>query len=243
MWPDVIELRDFYASPLGQVARRMIRRKLREIWPSIKGQSIAAIGYPTPYLRHYRQETNHVVALMPAAQGALCWFQDTPNVVALTEETCLPLPNKSVDFVLVMHALEFTSHPQEMIQEAWRILKDGGRLVLVVPNRAGLWSRVEKTPFGQGHPYSPSQLVKFLKDNTFAPLRVEQALYIPPFPSKILLTTATAWEKVGHRWLRNLSGVLMVEAAKQVYAGEPVSKLAWVKKLQFPKKLAMPFKE
>ncbi len=31
MWTDAVDLRDFYASTLGQVARRMIRRRLRDV--------------------------------------------------------------------------------------------------------------------------------------------------------------------------------------------------------------------
>ena len=39
MWIDVVDLRDFYASSLGQVARRMIRRQLRTLWPNVTGES------------------------------------------------------------------------------------------------------------------------------------------------------------------------------------------------------------
>jgi len=242
MWPDVIDLRDFYATPLGHVARRMIRRKIRELWPDVKGRNVMALGYPTPFLRYYREEAQRIVALMPAEQGALSWVKKTPNIVVLTEETQLPLPNKSIDFALVVHTLEFTPNPCEMIQEVWRVLTDGGRLILIVPNRMGIWARTEKTPFGQGHPYSLSQLNRFLKENTFSPVRAEHALYIPPSRSRIFLSTATAWEKVGYKWFRNLSGVLIVEASKQIYAGNAVEEFAWQEKLQLGKKLALPIK-
>lgn len=237
MWPDVLTLRDFYETHLGYVTRRMIRRKIRELWPEVKGRNMIALGYPTPFLRYYREEVSRLVALMPAEQGALSWSGKTPNIVVLTEETGLPLANKSVDFALLVHGLEFTPHPTAMIQEIWRILVDGGRLIVVVPNRAGIWARTERTPFGQGHPYSFSQLHRFLKENTFSPIHSEHALYIPPFRSRIPLSTATAWEAIGHRWFRGLSGVLIVEAIKQVYAGTPVQELSWTAKLRVPKKL------
>lgn len=242
MWPDVIDLRDFYATPLGHVARRMIRRKIRELWPDVKGRNMMALGYPTPFLRYYREEAQRVVALMPAEQGALSWVRKKPNIVVLTEETQLPLPNKSVDFALVVHTLEFTSSPREMIQEVWRVLADGGRLILIVPNRISIWARMEKTPFGHGHPYSLSQLTHFLKENTFNPIHTEHALYIPPFQSRAGLSTASAWEKIGYKWFRNLSGVLIVEASKQIYAGNRVEEVAWQDQLQLGKKLALPLK-
>ncbi len=242
MWPDVIELRDFYTTPLGHVVRRMIRRKVRELWPDVKGRQMMALGYPTPFLRYYRQEAQRLVALMPAEQGALSWSGETPNIVVLTEENQLPLADKSIDFALVAHALEFTSNPREMIREVWRVLADGGRLILIVPNRSGIWARIEKTPFGQGHPYSLFQLTQFLKENTFTPIRAESALYIPPSQSRFFLTTASAWEKIGYTWFRNLSGVLIVEATKQIYAGNPAEQIIWKGELKLAKKLILPLK-
>lgn len=242
MWPDVIALHNFYAMRLGKVARRMIRRRVREFWPNAQGQTLMALGYPTPYLRYYREEAKQLIALMPAEQGALSWSQKTPNIVALTEETQLPLADKSIDLALIVHALEFTSHPHEMIREVWRVLNDGGRLLLIVPNRSGLWGRIDKTPFGQGHTYSLLQLTQFLKENTFSPLRVEHALYIPPTQSRVFLSTATAWEKVGRRWFHNLSGVLLLEVSKQIYARKTLEERSWKGKLQLAKKLALPLK-
>lgn len=242
MWPDVIELRDFYDTHLGHVVRRMIRRKIREFWPDVRGCNMMTLGYPTPFLRYYREEAQRLVALMPAEQGALSWSRKTPNIVVLTEETELPLANKSVDLALIVHALEFTSHPREMIQEVWRVLADGGRLILVVPNRTSIWARMENTPFGQGHPYSLSQLNRFLQENTFTPIRTEHALYIPPSQSRFFLSTASAWEKLGYKWFRNLSGVLIIEASKQVYAGTTVEEATWKEKFQVAKKLALPMK-
>jgi SAM-dependent methyltransferase len=242
MRPDVIALRDFYGTRLGLVVRRMIRRKIRELWPDVKGCNMIAVGYSTPFLRYYREEASRLVALMPAEQGALSWSGKTPNIVVLTEEMQLPLADKSIDFALVVHALEFTSTPREMIREIWRVLVDGGRLILIVPNRTSIWARTKKVPFGRGHSYTPFQLNKFLKENTFLPLHAEHALYIPPSQSRVLLSTASAWEKIGHKWFRKLSGVLIVEATKQIYAGSGVEQVAWKSKLQLAKKLVLPIK-
>jgi len=242
MWPDVITLRDFYSTRLGHVVRRMIRRRLRQILTNIKGKNMIALGYPTPFLRYYREEAQRLVALMPVEQGALSWSRKTPNIAVLTEPTQLPLADKSVDLALIVHALEHTSSPREMIREIWRVLADGGRLILIVPNRTSIWARFEKTPFGHGHPYSLSQLNQFLLENMFTPIRTEHALYIPPSQSRIFLSAATAWEKIGHKWFQNLSGVLILEAEKQIYGGSIVEELVWNKKPQLAKKLVLPLK-
>ncbi len=73
MWTDAVELRDFYASPLGGVANRMIGRCIRDFWPTVRGGRVLGLGYATPYLDTFRPEADRVIAAMPAAQGVLHW--------------------------------------------------------------------------------------------------------------------------------------------------------------------------
>ena len=222
MWTDVVDLRDFYARNLGQVARRMIRRRIREMWPEIKGESLLGIGYATPYLRPFRDEAARIVALMPARQGVLHWPPEGPGVVGLADEGELPLPDLSIDRVLLVHAIEHTEQLRRMLREVWRVMAGGGRLLIVVPNRRGIWARFERTPFGHGHPYSDSQLSRLLRDNMFTPIRTERALYVPPSGSRMILGSAGALERLGSRWFPPIAGVLLVEAGKQIYAATPL---------------------
>ena len=59
----------------------------------------------------------------------------------------------------MVHALEHAEDPRETLKEMWRVLAPNGRLVIVVPNRRGLWASFEHTPFGSGRPYSRGQLI------------------------------------------------------------------------------------
>jgi len=227
MWPDVIDMRDFYGTSLGHVARRMIRKTLREMWPDVGKANVLGIGYVTPFIRHFREEARRFMVVMPSAQGALSWSRKTPNVVTLADEYNLPLRDKSIDYVLIAHTLEYTPFVDEVLKEAWRVLADGGRLVVVVPNRRGIWPRFDTTPFGHGIPYTPTQIKDVLKKNLFTPLRTNYALYVPPSQSRVLLSTAYAWENLGGRWFRHLSGVIICEAVKQVYGGVLGQSVKW----------------
>ncbi len=218
MWNDVVDLRDFYDSQLGQTARQLIRLRVRALWPNVTGQTVLGLGYATPYLRQFRDEALRTIAIMPAAQGASHWPPEGPNVTALAEETDLPLPDVSVDRVLLVHGLECGEYHTDMLREAWRVMAGGGRLLVVVPNRRGIWARSDRTPFGQGHPYSPSQIARLLRENLFTPVRTTRALFLPPFRSRALLRAAPAWERVGARWFPTFGGVVIVEASKQIYA-------------------------
>ncbi|MGE5503432.1 MAG: class I SAM-dependent methyltransferase [Actinomycetota bacterium] len=219
MWTDVVDLRDFYDTSLGQVAKRMIRRQLRQLWPDVTGMRVLGLGFAPPYLRSFMTEAERVVAIMPASQGVLPWPADAPNLTALADETELPLPDRSMDRILMVHALESTEQVRSMLREAWRVLADGGRLMVVAPNRRGIWARLERTPFGNGRPYTPGQLSRLLRDNLFTPLNQAGALFLPPTGSRMVLRSAPAVEELGRRWFQTFAGVIMVEAAKQIYAG------------------------
>jgi len=216
---DIVDLREFYQSSLGQVARRMIRRRIRLLWPNVRGQRILGIGYATPYLRPFRDEAERVVAVMPAAQGVTYWPAEGAGLAALADEAELPFETMSMDRVLLIHGLETTEQLRPMMREIWRVLAGNGRLLVVVPNRRGVWARADWTPFGHGFPYSPSQLKQVLRDTMFVPERTDYALFIPPLRSRALLTMAPAWEELGSRWFSAVSGVTIVEASKQIFAG------------------------
>jgi SAM-dependent methyltransferase len=219
MRTDVVDLRDFYRSPLGRVAERQIARRVRAIWPDVRGLTVAGYGYAGPALVPFRGEAERVLSLMPASQGVLHWPGDEANLAALTEEEDLPLPDLSVDRLVLLHGLETADALRPLMRELWRVLAGNGRLLAIVPNRRGLWARTDATPFGNGQPYSVSQLGRRLRDSLFTPLQQARALYVPPLRRQILLKGADAWEEVGMRWFPQFGGVVLVEASKQLYAG------------------------
>jgi hypothetical protein len=104
-----------------------------------------------------------------------------------------------------------------LLREAWRVLASGGRLLAVIPNRRGVWARVDTTPFGHGRPYSRSQITQLLRQTWFTPSAWGEALFVPPIKSGSLLRSAAAWERVGAALSLPFAGVHIVEATKQVY--------------------------
>lgn len=215
---DVVTLRDFYATPLGQIARRILARRIRSQWGAAPGETVAALGFGTPFIGAYRGEAKHISALMPASQGALIWPPSAPILSTLVEEDELPLRDNSIDRLLVVHCLEVAEQVTPFLRELWRVLKPDGRLMIVVPNRRGLWAHVDTTPFGYGRPYSRSQLDSLLHQALFTPENWSTALHLPPLDRGILVRSATAWERVGARLSPALGGVLIVEARKEMMA-------------------------
>ncbi len=218
MYLDVADLKQFYETPLGLVARQMLRRRIRTLWPDLTGQSVLGLGYATPYLRPFLGEAARVLGFMPGRQGVVAWPHDGPGLTALVEDQELPLPDASIDRIVIIHALEMSEAVEPMLREVWRVLAPGGRVLIVTPGRRGFWARSETTPFGHGRPYSRGQLLRLLRNQLFTPTQWAAGLYFWPLRSKILLRWAGAFETVGARWLPALAGVHLVEASKQIYA-------------------------
>lgn len=218
MFMDVSDLRDFYTRPLGVVSRRLVGRHLRSVWPDLSGLSLAGFGYATPYLTPFRDEAERLIALMPAQQGVVNWPPEGPSVSALVEDSELPLGDGTIDRVLLVHCLEMAETPGALLHEVWRVLAPAGRILVVVPNRRGLWARTDRTPFGSGRPFSRGQLVRLLKNTLFTPAQSREALYVPPIERGMFVSAAPAWERVGTRLPFMFGGVIVLEATKQLYA-------------------------
>lgn len=221
MYPDVVDLRSFYSQPLGRVARRLIGLQIRGVWPNVSGMTVAGFGYATPYLRPFLGEAARVIGLMPAQQGVVRWPSDEAGLTALVHETQLPLGDETIDRIILVHSVENSEALRGLLRQVWRVLSPGGRVLIVAPNRAGFWARRDKTPFGHGRPYTRTQLTELLRGAMFTPTLWRKSLYMPPFGARPFIRSAVAWERLGHMAGERFAGVILVEAAKQVYATPP----------------------
>jgi len=216
---DVIDLRDFYGQPLGAAVCHQVRRQLLEIWPDVTGCDVLGLGFASPYLDAFRAKAGRVLNFMPARQGVIRWPVDAPSLTGLVEEISLPLPDACLDRILLIHCLENSEAVRPMLREVWRVLSPSGKLLIVTPNRRGPWARADKTPFGHGRPFSRAQLMQLMRDAQFTPTQWRRTLYMPPF--NFLMRSARAWENIGRCIWPRFSGLLMLEASKQIYALTP----------------------
>ncbi len=213
---DVLALQRFYASALGEAARRAAARRLAALWPHADGLDVLAVGYPSPYLERFRAGARRVVAMMPAAQGAEPWPSNGPVATALAEDARLPFMDAVFDRVLLVHALEECDAVHAMLREVWRVMAPEGRLVVMTSNRWSLWAQSDASPFGYGRPYSRTQLASLLSDSMFEPVVSARALYMPPW--RWAAGAADAFERVGELVWPAQGGLVLMEAVKRLYA-------------------------
>lgn len=218
---DVVDLREFYATPLGKAALASIMRTTAKSIDNSPEGIVVGLGYPVPYLDALNAHS--AIALMPARQGAVQWPDESQSRTALVEDDELPIPNASVDLVIMVHVLENAVDPIETLNEAWRIMAPEARLFIVVANRRGIWAKFEHTPFGNGRPFSRRQLKNLLREAKLTPISWSDALHFPPVRMSKLLNLRGFFEGVARRIWPAFSGVITVEATKRLYQGIPVN--------------------
>jgi SAM-dependent methyltransferase len=219
---DVQDLRSFYyRRALGRAVQVSLRDRMLQLWPEAKGLTVVGFGFAVPLLRPYLADARRVVALMPGPQGVMPWPANRPNVSVLCKETRWPLETGHVDRLVMLHALETSEQPSQLLEEAWRVLGPGGRAVFIVPNRAGLWSRSDATPFGFGRPYSIGQLESQLRKHQFVPERQLGALYQFPSERRWWMKSARLFDRIGRQMPTAFAGgAFVVEASKRVHPPE-----------------------
>lgn len=214
---DVIDLRQFYASPLGGIARRAIADAVHARWENLQGLAVLGLGFAPPYLEAVRGKAERAIALMPGRQGVLAWPSGGLSSVGLVDPLDLPLRDAVIDRLLVVHALETSEDALGLMEELWRVLTPGGHMIVVAPNRRGAWSRRDSTPFGFGQPYSHNQLTALLRQALFTPVHWQEALYFPPASGALMVRCAPFLERLGTLCKLPFAGVHIIEATKQLY--------------------------
>lgn len=144
------------------MARNLSERELHEYVAEVEGHDSQVTGVVGYFYRMYRDEVIRRAGdtrgrdILEVGCGEGMMFEDTPTTpvqmdVSMTRVQrargkarfllCadgyqLPFADESFSLVLLIAVLEHTSEPWRLLQEARRVLKPGGRVLIVVPNDA-----------------------------------------------------------------------------------------------------------
>lgn len=213
MFSDIVALQEFYSSFLGRRVAQTLCERIAGACPVSRGESVLALGYGLPLLE-IAEKASSFYAFMPAEQGVSPVLRFGSNVACLVDCQRLPLADACVDKVILLHSLEGSTDPDGLLREAWRVLKSGGKLLVVVPNRIGFWAYSDRTPFGTGQPYSVAQIKSLLVYQGFKVEVVRSALALPPRWAAM----GGRAEKYMGKLLPSFGGALIVSASKNLLA-------------------------
>lgn len=239
-------LETFYRSRLGAAAASLIGTRMMDLWGPCAGQRVLGVGYPGPLLPLWQAHAATCIGAVPEEIGEARLAAEAGQVLCVVPEQRLPFPEAIFDRVFLLHALEESDSPRQLLREAWRVLAPEGRLVVAVTNRRSMWSLADNKPFGHGRPWTRQQLVGFLKDSLFQVTASSTAVHMPPLDWRLITAASKSWERAGELVLPGLGGVVLVEAVKRLYskpggsAAAPVTQAvkAGSRKPVMPRKLA-----
>lgn len=194
------DLLDFYATPLGQRSIDVLGRRIGGWWSDLSGQRLLTTGYASLLESHLLPlNPLSVCHFIPARLSGVESAQNGREV--LTDDTLMPLDSESMDRVLLLHRLEHARRPDRTFREIWRVLKPGGKLIVIVPSAIGLWARTPGNPFSKGRAFTGLSLATTLGEQLFGLERMRNALFFPPH-------SAFIWARMP------TGGVLIAEAQK-----------------------------
>lgn len=227
---DIIDLKEFYRSPLAGNVHSVIKEMLVRLRSTGCLRKTLFVGFGAPYA----DQTSHEFLLMQAHVGVLAWPDKPNNRALLAYENAWAFADHTFDEIIIVHGLEYAQHAGNVLDECYRCLCPEGRLVVIMPNRRGIWVRSDKTPFGVGQPCTLTQLSQALRKSEFIPIDVVRGLYT--FPSSTWFGNLCSWifECIASKTLQKFSGLVGVAAIKRVYAGIPAKKITKEQQVAVP---------
>ena len=199
-------------SPLGEVLVKAQRERLAPVISRVFGYHVLQLSCAPDLNMLVDCPVNHKIVFAPG------WQQDRDLPVADIET--LPLATDSMDAVLLHHSLDFTRDSHRLLREATRVLRPGGRLIIIGFNPASLWGLSKlvrwrkQIPWG-GRFISRRRLADWLKLLDFQVETVSYGGYMLPAGHPRLLGVAPDLERWFGSFSNPLGAFYLVVASKQ----------------------------
>ncbi|MHB1317027.1 MAG: class I SAM-dependent methyltransferase [Anaerolineae bacterium] len=204
----------WYAEQLGATVDRLQKDLVLRMARPLPGERALDVGTGTGnYACALAARGLEVTGIDPSeAMLAVARLKPQPVTWLQAAAECLPCEDDSFDLVVSVTALEFVADPRRALQEMFRVLRPGGRLVVGTLNARGPWGKLY-TRLGQD-PASPFHFATLYTAKRFEALlavhgdvRWSSAVFVPP--SGRGLAVAGLLEHLG-RALRRDRGALLV---------------------------------
>lgn len=201
----------WFDSPQGGAVLEAERGLLRGVLERLFGYHVLQLGCCAEHSLIESSPAGHKIVFAPSYQPG------SGLPVADIEE--LPLPTESMDGVLIHHALDFTGDCHRLLREATRVLRPGGRLLILGFNPLSLWGlwrlfrRRSQVPW-RGRFIARSRLTDWCR---LLDLQVEHSASALHF-----FASGGRWEGISQQLHSPLGGVYLLNCIKQVAPITPI---------------------
>lgn len=212
-------LRDWFATPSGLAVLREIEPRLEHRLGGLFGYHAVQVGNVAPGRDLMAgSRIGHRVVLDPeAACAEVC-----------ADAASLPLQGDSVDLVLLVHALELSEHPHQVLREVDRVLVPEGHVLLVGFNPLslfGLWKLIfgwrGRLPWAERF-YTTFRIRDWLALLGFEVLACDYVAHFAPWARESWLRRGRLWERLVGRFWPGLGGVYLILGRKRVATLTPI---------------------
>lgn len=216
------DLEYWWRQPLGRALLETQQERLEPFLSRTFGYHFLQLGV-SPYV-----SLTHLSQIKHPMIWSGNWVKDAGQSVLVSDAHALPLPDDSVDVVLIHHLLDFVDNPHQVLREAARITQHKGHLIIVGFNPVSSWGlcralplKKKKVPWN-GRFLSVRRLHDWLTLLDYRIEDVETLMARPPINSSRWLER-TRWLESVRRGGR-FGGCYIVWAKKQVGCATPLRK-------------------
>ncbi|KPL22980.1 MAG: hypothetical protein AMJ93_05895 [Anaerolineae bacterium SM23_84] len=209
----------WFEMPLGRIVDQLEKDLLYQFAAPQRGELVLDVGTGTGHFAFDLAGRGGMVVGMDVSTPMLAVAQGKGASVHLLQgdAAALPVATESFDLVFSVTTLEFVARRLRAVQEMWRALRPGGRLVVAVLNALSPWawarrleSRKQKTPFSHAHFFYPWEFVDLLHDLG----RVTWSSSVFVGPQGTGLHRAWGLERLGRVLLRPFGALLVGRVRK-----------------------------
>ena len=214
---------DWFSSALGRKVYESEKYLVEDIISRMFGYHILQIGL---------EEYQDFICDSPAGHKIMFsskWSPGIANPVANCEK--LPLGSNTIDAIVLYHALDFTNDSHELLREVTRVLRPGGKMLIISFNPFSAWGlwrllkRKKNLPW-KGRFLSMTRLSDWLRLLDLQIITTESAVHFLPFNSRRILYFADTFERFGRKMKSPFGGSYYIQCIKQVSPVTPIVTLS-----------------
>ncbi len=215
----------WFATPHGRYVHRFEREAVMALAAPAPGMTVADIGcgtgiYTAELLQAGARVTGVDISPEMLAIAAHRTARHGDAVAFLTgDAAALPFAAASFDMVTSITAMEFFTDPRACLQDMYRIVKPGGRLVVATLGSLSPWAwqrrlktYLKKSVFRHATFHSLGDLRAYLAPHRITAWR--GTIFVPPFAPAALIRHPDAFERWCQKHIPSMGAFLVVRVDK-----------------------------